>query len=144
MPYYGEGKEVLSAAAMLDDAEYLRKLAKDLRVCESPEALRVSAPAPKPRRDLVTQKQLDRVIVKMGQMIGAALKPLRERILELEQREWAGVWEAGKSYAKGAIVSHGGSGWLALRQYPDGKPGDGANTGWKLIVKRGRDGRDAR
>jgi hypothetical protein len=134
----------LSPAAMLDDAEYLRKVAADLAACEPLEALRRSPPAPAPRSTYVTQRELDRVLAKMGQMIGAELKPLRERIAELEAREWVGVFEQGRSYAKGAIVSHDGSAWVATRAYPEAKPGAGPNSGWRLIVKRGRDGRDAR
>ena len=138
-----DDKPQLSAAARIDEEHHQRKLAEEFlrKAKETPAPRRSAAPA---SSTYVTQRELDRVLAKMGQMIGAELKPLRERIAELEAREWAGVWEAGKSYAKGAIVSHGGSGWLALRQYPDGKPGDGANSGWRLIVKRGRDGRDAR
>ena len=97
MTYDNEGKEVLSPAARLD-AEYLAKVAADLAACEPLEALRRTPPPPAPR--YVTQHELDRVLAKMGQMIGAALKPLRERIAELEQREWLGTWTPARATQK--------------------------------------------
>jgi hypothetical protein len=76
----------------------------------------------------------------------------REARIELERRVEAlemdhvrtladcyrGVWRAAESYRRGDLVSHGGSTWLALRD-TEAQPGDGAGTGWRLIVKKGRD-----
>lgn len=50
-----------------------------------------------------------------------------------------GVWREG-DYRKGDAVSWGGQQWLAERDSP-GKP-DTENCGWRLAVKKGRDGRD--
>lgn len=51
-----------------------------------------------------------------------------------------GVYAAGKEYAKGDGVSYGGSFWIA--QEPTSERPDGGK-GWRLSVKKGRDGRDA-
>jgi len=53
----------------------------------------------------------------------------------------AGVWKDGSAYAAGDAVSHGGS--LFIAQGPTSeKPGK--SDQWRLAVKRGNDGRDAR
>lgn len=56
----------------------------------------------------------------------------------------AGVWEAGKTYGAGAIVSWDGSGWIAQRS-TQARPGGVSpdSRAWRLLVKHGRDGRDA-
>lgn len=51
-----------------------------------------------------------------------------------------GVFKEGEHYAQGDAVSWGGSVWIAQRS-TDEKP-DGPNSGWRLAVKRGRDGKD--
>lgn len=53
-----------------------------------------------------------------------------------------GAYSAEKSYEAGDVVSHGGSMWIASGE-PEGAPGLGGN-GWRLAVKRGRDGKDLR
>ncbi|WP_295708020.1 hypothetical protein [uncultured Brevundimonas sp.] len=51
----------------------------------------------------------------------------------------AGVWTEGKAYLKGDGVTWGGSFWIAQDDTTD-KPDVG--KGWRLAVKRGRDGKD--
>lgn len=51
-----------------------------------------------------------------------------------------GTYVAGETYRKGDAVSWGGSLWIAQNDAPDGKPGEGG--GFRLAVKKGRDGRD--
>lgn len=53
-----------------------------------------------------------------------------------------GVYKAGETYEPGDAVTWGGSLWIAQRQ-TDAKP-DTAESGFRLAVKRGRDGKDAR
>lgn len=53
-----------------------------------------------------------------------------------------GVFAEGKSYEEGDAVTWGGSLWIAQRATSQ-KP-DSVDGGWRLAVKRGRDGRDAR
>lgn len=52
-----------------------------------------------------------------------------------------GVYRAGQAYEEGDCVTFGGSLWIAQRATEE-KP-DGEDTGWRLGVKRGRDGRGA-
>lgn len=55
-----------------------------------------------------------------------------------------GVWSEAKAaeYVRGDAVTWAGSLWIAQKDAP-GKP-DTADGGWRLAVKRGRDGKDAR
>lgn len=53
-----------------------------------------------------------------------------------------GVFSAGKQYEAGDAVTWGGSLWIAQKD-TDAKP-DTPGSGWRLAVKRGRDGRDAK
>jgi len=52
-----------------------------------------------------------------------------------------GVYREDNDYLKGGAVSFGGSLWIAQRDLPPGKPGQ--CDGWRLAVKKGRDGRAA-
>jgi integrin beta 3 len=53
-----------------------------------------------------------------------------------------GVWLEGKAYEQGDVVTWAGSGWIAKTDTIT-KPGDGSSD-WLLVIKRGRDGRDAK
>jgi integrin beta 3 len=53
-----------------------------------------------------------------------------------------GVYKAGEAYEPGDGVTWGGSWWIAQQQ-TDAKP-DTPDSGWRLAVKRGRDGKDAK
>ena len=81
--------------------------------------------------------------------VDAALKPLQERIAELErnltkavQLPYRGVYRQGDHYARGEFVTWGGSMWCANRA-ANGTPGEG-NSDWVLAVKRGADARGAK
>jgi integrin beta 3 len=50
--------------------------------------------------------------------------------------------ESGAQYERGDGVTYGGSFWIAQKDSPTGKPGEPGADGWRLAVKRGRDGRD--
>jgi len=52
-----------------------------------------------------------------------------------------GVYKPETTYEKYDLVTSGGSTWQALKDAPVEKPGDGSQE-WRLIVKRGRDGKD--
>jgi hypothetical protein len=54
----------------------------------------------------------------------------------------AGIWKRGQSYAKGAIVTCGGSAFIAQRETTDAP--ETPESGWRLFVKRGRDGKDGK
>ena len=53
-----------------------------------------------------------------------------------------GVYKAGETYQRGDTVTWGGSSWTAQKE-TDAKP-DTAESGWRLAVKKGRDGKDAK
>lgn len=67
---------------------------------------------------------------------------IEARFAELQVRTFAdvyqGVFETDKSYARGTLATWGGSLWLSL-QNTRSKPGEDGD--WKLVVKRGADGR---
>jgi hypothetical protein len=68
---------------------------------------------------------------------------LERRVEELEARPSlhdAGVYEAGTAYSRGAAVSHSGSYWVAKA---DTTLRPGESTDWRLIVKKGSNGKDA-
>lgn len=52
-----------------------------------------------------------------------------------------GVYREATAYQRGDCVTWGGSMWIAQKD-TDAKPGEG--DGWRLAVKRGRDGKDAK
>lgn len=53
-----------------------------------------------------------------------------------------GVYKEGSAYRRGDAVTWGGSLWIAQKDAPDSKPGMG--DGWRLAVKKGRDGKDGK
>lgn len=53
-----------------------------------------------------------------------------------------GVFKEGGSYRKGNGVTWGGSFWIAQKDAPEGKP-DAPDSGWRLAVKRGQNGKDS-
>lgn len=55
-----------------------------------------------------------------------------------------GVYRADGEYKAGDGVTWAGSYWIAKDDTPQGKPGEPGSDGWRLAVKRGRDGKDGR
>lgn len=53
-----------------------------------------------------------------------------------------GVFREENKYLSGDGVTFGGSYWIALKNDPQGKPG--TSDDWRLAVKKGRDGKDAK
>ncbi len=79
----------------------------------------------------------------MAEVTASHVRELRERIVALEQQPFlreAGVWEPGKAYGTGQVVSDHGSAWVA-KQATCQRPGESDH--WRLLVKRGRDGKGA-
>ncbi len=56
--------------------------------------------------------------------------------------EWCGVYVDSQPYARGQLVTWGGSTWHC-NEPTTTKPGDGSKA-WSLMVKRGRDGKDGK
>jgi hypothetical protein len=69
--------------------------------------------------------------------IGKHMRALQDRIEALEanqeRKDW-GVFQAGTAYAKGAVVSHNGAGWIARRDHAEGVPGS-PDSGWRMFSK---------
>jgi hypothetical protein len=75
-------------------------------------------------------------------------QPLRDRINALETEtkflkesgvNFRGPFQDGESYAAGDVVQRGGSLWRCYSPTTKQPP----NDGWRLLVKKGRDGKDA-
>lgn len=68
---------------------------------------------------------------------------VERRMADLQVRTFAdvyqGVFEPGREYTRGVLATWGGSLWLSQTETRN-KPGDG-NPDWKLVVKKGADGR---
>ena len=90
----------------------------------------------------------------LSQYLRDAFTPVLKRVRTLEarldtveksltERSYRGVYEPGARYKEHNWVTKGGSLWVALCD-TDTEPGVGDSAHWKLAVKRGRDGRDAR
>jgi Carbohydrate-binding module family 5/12 len=107
------------------DRERRREQAARLSVVEAPIIARVSASTvPMTSAELREgmSEEDEALACCIADVVIAVTKPLRERlkiaearIKELEVRPVVndgGVWESGKTYRPGDIVSHGGSGWL--------------------------------
>lgn len=75
----------------------------------------------------------------IGDFVLAAIRPLRQRIQELESRptlRYLGIWDASRTYPPGSFVTHAGSIWYTDAQNTGLRPGEGG-TFWRLAVKRG-------
>jgi hypothetical protein len=73
-----------------------------------------------------------------------AFDAVTKRIAALESKpsiQDAGVWHAAKLYQVGDLVSHQGSAFIAKSANANARPGE--SDVWRLLVKRGRDGKDA-
>ena len=56
---------------------------------------------------------------------------------------YRGVWDGDAAYSRGDTITRDGGTWVLMADLQRGAPGDpGADTGWQLAVKKGRDGRD--
>lgn len=73
---------------------------------------------------------------------GAAGAPGRDGLDGKPGLEYCGVYVDGRSYDRGELVTYAGSTWHC-NEPTTTKPGDGSKA-WVLMVKRGRDGKDAR
>lgn len=73
------------------------------------------------------------------------LATLQQKVTDLEERptiSYEQTFSAERLYKPGNLATHQGSLWHANVATRGVTPGAG-NTAWTLIVKRGRDGKDA-
>jgi hypothetical protein len=119
-------------------------LAQYGEVAERPSLPRRKASNP---AGYITKRDFDRCLEHIGKLVGEELAKRDARIAELEARpvglNYAGVFKPTASYPKHSAVSHAGSVWCAKKDFPSGEPGT-ANSGWQLVCKRGRDGKDGK
>ena len=116
------------------DARYVRR-GELTPVKERGEVLEARAPtATSGKMEAMAAK----VIVAMQGFVQRALAPLKERIDVLEAREptmpYKGVWRSEEQYARGELVTHGGSMW-ASKRLTRSRPGTEPES-WTLAVKR--------
>lgn len=70
------------------------------------------------------------------------IAPIRKRLIEIETKgvEYRGVYQRAISYQRGALVTHGGSMFCAIKDVTQGVV-PGQSNDWQLCVKAGRDAR---
>lgn len=97
----------------------------------------------------VTLEQKDERHIVLGISLTSGTKIEKEFVMPVVLDR--GVYSADTKYQKGDGVTWAGSWWIAQVDEPTEKPGEppaGAPTGykgqWRLAVKRGRDGKDAK
>ncbi len=96
----------------------------------------------------------------LEQLVARAIAPLIEAIRSIEQAalvriealekagnqtladSFKGTWQPGNSYERGSLVVWEGSLWIAMSGDTAAKPGSGDD--FRLVTKRGRDGKDLR
>jgi hypothetical protein len=70
-----------------------------------------------------------------------------EKLVEFNARvpvmAYKGIFQPSE-FLQGDSVTYAGSLWIAEKDGPVGKPGEPGSDGWRLAVKRGRDGKDGR
>ena len=95
-------------------------------------------------RDLAldTKEHVSREIAKATAPLRSEIDGLKAEITELKQREYQGVWDNSKAYARHAMVTRRGSVWCSLANENRSTPGESPN--WRLAVRAGRDGNDLR
>jgi len=90
-------------------------------------------------------------------LLAAALSPRDRRIVELEKQiaalqnrlaenplwEYLDTWKDGQNYYKNNICTFQESAWICRAASTNARPGSDS-ADWRLIVKRGRDAKDAR
>jgi hypothetical protein len=91
----------------------------------------------------------------IAQAIKMAAEPLAARIKALEAKiatleaqpkamQWCGVWrDGGATFEKNDVVTCDGSVWIC-KQQTTAKPGTDDGQSWQMMLRRARDGRDAR
>lgn len=90
----------------------------------------------------------DTMIEATRDFVARAIRPIEARVAALEAAQQKSLADAFQGpylprsmYRRGALVQHRGSVWLALEDV-DGKPGEA--SGWRLLVRAGRDAENRR
>lgn len=103
-------------------------------------------PVPKDGRDALPLESFDLSLAEDGRTVTVKMQA-GETVIEKSLRIAAvldrGTYKTDGSYERGDAVTHGGCLWIAQQDNPEGAPGMGGK-GWRLAVKKGRDGKDLR
>jgi hypothetical protein len=101
----------------------------------------------------MTDKEIDAMTTATVDVIKRAIAPLKERNAALEQEiaalkataylKDAGLWKHGATYALGDVAQFSGSAWVCTKAHRASGP-TADHTCWRLWIKRGKDGKDAR
>lgn len=98
----------------------------------------------KPLSTNMTFTLLAELYVIARQSADREIDELKQAIEVLKNRpvmSYRGVWQRDAIYRHGDVTTYGGSAWHCDLDSAHGlQPGDG--PGWKLMVKKGRDGKD--
>lgn len=133
-------EDVLSALDDKDEARFAKwALGVERRVYDAAEKAIAAMPVPKDGVDGLRVEDL--------QLVGRTLQlKSGDQVLKsivLPMPVYRGVFDDGETYDVHDMVTFGGSVWVAVSgEGIRGKPG--TVDAWKLAVKKGRDGRDAR
>jgi hypothetical protein len=98
-----------------------------------------------------TMVRADTIRTVVGMAMGLAtvafrsVEAMQAKVIEIEAAgiKFAGVWQRAQEYSRGAIVTSAGSAWVALKDVPEGTAPGQAPEFWQLMVKAGKDGKDA-
>lgn len=100
-------------------------------------------PKPKDGKDGFSLKHFDATLMEDGRTVLLSFED-DERSFKVELGFAVpldrGVYKEDGTYAKGDGVTWGGCFWIAQVDNPEGKPDSG--KGWRMAVKKGRDGKD--
>ncbi|MBX3704624.1 MAG: hypothetical protein KF822_12685 [Steroidobacteraceae bacterium] len=88
----------------------------------------------------VTYAALRTLVEGLTEELAGKFGAIERRLAELESRQvrYVGVYESGRRYRKGELVTHDGSVWHC-EAATEAKPG--TTDAWVLAVKRGKDAR---
>lgn len=103
-------------------------------------------PVPKDGRDALPLDSFDMELAEDGRTLTLKMHAgdtVMEKSLRIATVLDRGPYRSEEKYEKGDAVTHGGSLWIAQVDDPEGAPGLGGK-GWRLAVKKGRDGKDLR
>ncbi|MFC0710708.1 hypothetical protein [Azorhizophilus paspali] len=104
-------------------------------------------PRPKDGRDALPLESFDLSLGEDGRTVTVKMQAgdtVIEKSVKIPALIDRGVFSAKKvaEYEKGDGTTYGGCYWIAQRDAPEGVPGGSAD--WRLVVKKGRDGKDLR
>ena len=103
-------------------------------------------PKPKDGRDALPLESFDLSLAEDGRTVTVKMQAgdtVLEKSLKIASVIDRGAYKSQSEYECGDAVTHGGSLWIAQQDAPEGAPGMGGK-GWRLAVKKGRDGKDLR